>query len=260
MDDARVSELESAVADLGALLVRAEKYRRAAGPDGARLRQDALALGDAARRLHRRNGLDAATLTTLLDEAHALADRLRALVAAVRGSAAYRDALAAHAAGDGATLARVLPEIFADLEPASHRGPLFAPLAWLRRGRLRPVGELTADVVDLVREGLPAEGDDLSRGADPELPAVVLGATAPDEPVVLRLAAEDVRGPLHQLAGSDECLVHVPRLRVPLTVAIAAEFVPDEQLRVELAPEDYARHRDALVAALAAAGVAVELC
>src|SRR5262249_45566764 len=133
-------------------------------------------------------------------------------------------------------------------------------LAWLRRGRLRPVDELTADVVELAREGLPAEGDDLSRGADPELPAVVLGVTAPDEPVFLRLAAEDVRGPLHQLAGSDEVPVHAARLRVPFTVAIAAEFVPAEQLRVELAPEDYARHRDALAAALAAASVPVDVC
>jgi hypothetical protein len=259
VDEARVSELESAVADVGALLLGAQKYRRAAGAEGARLRQDALALGDAARRLHRRDGFDAATVATLLDEAHALADRLRALVAAVRASAAYRDAVAAHAIADEATLARVLPEIFADLEPAPRRGPLFAPLPWLRRGRLRPVEELTADIVGIAREGLPAEGDDLSRGADPELPAVVLGATMPEEPVVLRLAAEDVRGPLHRLAESGEYLVHVPRLRAPLTVAIAADFAPDEQLRLELAPEDYARHRDALVAALAAAGVAVDV-
>ena len=254
-----MTELESAVADVGALLVRAEKYRRATGPEGARLRREAFAIGDAARRLHRRNGLDAATVSALLDEAHALGDRLRGLVSAVRASAAYRDAVAAHAAGDGATLARVLPEIFADLEPASPRGPLFVPLDWLRRGRLRPVDQLTAEVVDLARAGLPAEGDDLSRGADPDLPAVVLGADAPEDPVVLRLAAEDVRGPLHRLADSGEYLVHVPRLRAPLTVAIAADFAPDEQLRVELAPEDYARHRDALAAALAAAGVAVDV-
>jgi len=259
MDEARVSELESAVADIGVLLVRAEKYRRAADPDGVRLRRDALALGDAARRLHRRDGFDAATVTTLLDEAQALADGLRGLVAGVRASPAYRDAVTAHAAADVATLARVLPEIFADLEPASGRGTLFAALPWLRRGRLRPVDELAADVVTIARDGLPAEGDDLSRGADPELPAVVLAATAPEEPVLLRLAAEDVRGPLHRLAGSDEHLVHVPRLRAPVTVAIAADFAPDEQLRVELAPADYARHRDALAAALAAAGVAVDV-
>ena len=258
MDEARVSELESAVADVGALLVRAEKYRRATEADGVRLRQHALALGDAARRLHRRDGFDAATVTTLLEEAHALADRLRALVAAVRASAPYRDAVAAHATGDEATLARVLPEIFAGLEPASRRGPLFAPLPWLRRGRLRPVDELTAELVGMARDGLPAEGDDLSRGVDPDLPAVVLGATAPEEPVVLRLAAEDVRGPLHRLAESGEHLVHVPCLRAPLTVVLAADFAPDEQLRVELAPEDYARHRDALAAALAAAGIAIE--
>src|SRR5437870_2399153 len=100
MDEALVGELEAAVADTGALLVRAQKYRRGAGPEGSALAREALALGDAARRLHRRDALDAAAATRLLDEAHALAARLRALIAAVREAPEYRAAVAAHAAGD----------------------------------------------------------------------------------------------------------------------------------------------------------------
>jgi hypothetical protein len=245
VDEARVSELESAIADVGALLVRAQKYRRGAGPEGATLEHAAFALGDAARRLHRRDTLDAAAATALLDEARALADGLRRLVASVHASADYRAAVAAHAAADGATLARLLPAIFAGLEPATPAGPLFAPVAWLRRGRFRPFAVLVADVAN----GLAAAGDDLSRGADRELPAVVLSGTAPDEPVALRFAAETIAGPLHRLADGDEHLVHV-RTYALRRRCFARRFAPDEQLRVEIAPAEYARFRDAPAAAL----------
>src|SRR5438128_2128127 len=81
---------------------------------------------------------------------------------------------------------RLLPGIFAGLEPVTAVGDLFGPITWLRRGRLRPVVDVVADV----QAGLSAEGDDLSPGADAALPAVSLrDAPPPDEPVVLRLPA-----------------------------------------------------------------------
>ena len=146
MDEGLVTELESAIADSGALVVRAQKYRRGAGPEGAALLGAALALGDEARRLHRRDALDAAGTARLLAEARALAERLRALLDEVRAGPDYRAAVAAHRAGDRAALARLLPAIFAGLEPAPAPGDFFAALAWLRRGRPRPAEEVVGEV------------------------------------------------------------------------------------------------------------------
>jgi hypothetical protein len=224
--------------------------------EGAGLARDAMALGDAARRLHRRDALETAAVTALLGEARALSARLRALIDAVRAAPDYRAAVTAHATGDHATLGRLLPVIFSGLEPLSAVGDLFAPIAWLRRGRLRPVVDVVADV----QAGLPAEGDDLSPGADAALPAVGLRDTSPpDEPVVLRLPAGTVVAPVHRLSESGEVLVHVPHLSVPAAIVrLASRLELEEQLRVEIAPAEYAHHRDALEAAFTAAGVPVE--
>ena len=254
-----MTELESAVADAGALVVRAQKYRRGAGPEGAALLAAALALGDEARRLHRRDALDARAAAHLLAEARALGARLRALLAEVRAGRDYRAAVGAHRAGEGTVLVRLLPAIFAGLEPAPAPGDLFTALAWLRRGRLRPAEDLAAEVLAARTEGLAGEGDDLSPGADAELPAVTLRSDAPpDEPLVLRLPAAALPSPLLRLVESGEYLVHAARLPAPFTLRLAARLATDEDLRVALAPTDYARWRDGVARALAAAGVPVE--
>ncbi len=259
MDEGLVTELESAIADSGALVVRAQKYRRGAGPEGAALLGAALALGDEARRLHRRDALDAAAAAHLLAEARALAERLQALLAEVRAGVDYRAAVVAHRAGDRTTLARLLPAIFAGLEPAPAPGDLFAALAWLRRGRPRPAEEVVGEVLAARAEGLAGEGDDLSPGADPELPAVTLRSDAlPAEPLVLRLPAAALPAPVLRLVESGDYLVHAARLPAPVALRLAARLETDEDLRVELAPADYARWRDAVARALAAAGVPVE--
>jgi hypothetical protein len=259
VDDALVTELETAIADTGALLVRAQKYRRGAGPEGAALLREALALGDAARRLHRQEALDAAAARRLLAEAHALAARVRTLLAAIREAPAYRTAVAAHAAGDQARLAGALPAIFAGLEAVARPPDLFSPLAWLRRGRPRAVADIVAEVTQACAEGLAAEGDDLSPGADAELPAVTLAGERPaDEPLALRLPAATLKAPVYRLADTGEYLVYIPRLRAPLAVLLSTELRIDEQLRVESAPSDYERYRADLRAALVAAGITVE--
>jgi hypothetical protein len=259
VDEALVGELEAAIADTGALLVRAQKYRRGAGAEGGALVREALGLGDAARRLHRQDALDEAAARRLLAEAGALAERLRTLIAGVRGAPDYRAAVRAHTAGDHATLARLLPSIFAGLEAAPAPIDLYTPLAYLRRGRLRPVAELVAEVVEARTQGLAAEGDDLSPGADAELPAVAFRPEAPTgEPMVLRVPAGALPVPVLRLTESGDHLVHVVRLRAPLAVRLAERLEAEEQPRVEIAAADYARHRDALAAALAAAGVPVE--
>ena len=252
-----VSELEAAIADTGALLVRAQKYRRGAGAEGTALASEALALGDRARRLHRHGTLERQSATLLLQEAGTLLERARAFLGSIHAAPDYRDAVRAHAAGDQATLARIVPALFAGLEAASPPAALFHPVAWLRRGRLRPVAEVTADVLRAASDGLEAEGDDLSPGADAALPAVVLSAERPaQEAVVLRIDPPETL-PLYRLEESDEYLVYTACLRVTPVVVLAPSLPTNEQLRVDLTPGDYERHRRELAAALTAAGVAL---
>lgn len=255
-----MTELEAAIADTGALLVRAQKYRRGSGPDGATLARQALALGDTARRLHRRDTLDASAAGALLAEARALADALRDFVAEVQRTAEYRAAVAAHAAGDRTTLVRLLPTIFAGLERASEGVDLFLPIPWLRRGRLRPPADVAAEIDAARTAGVPAEGDDVSPGADAALPAVaVMASPPPDDPVVLRVPADARVGPLFRLSDSGDLVVHTARLVVPTAIARIAERLQlDEQLRVEIDPEAWMHWRTELADALAAAGVPVE--
>ena len=255
MDEALVGELEAAIADIGALLVRVRKYRRGQTGDGATLLDEALALGDRARRLHRHDALDRAAARGLLTEAAALAARVQGLLSAVRAAAEYRAAVAAYAAGDVAALVAALPAIFAGLEPVPRAPDLFYPLAWRRRGEPRPVAEIVAEVKRCRDEGVVAEGDDLAPGADPELPAVLLlGAAPPDEPVMLRFPSGACGEPVYRLADTGEFLVYAPRLRAPFTVLLRPTFETedDEDTRA------YPAWRAALAVALGAVNVPVE--
>jgi hypothetical protein len=155
-------------------------------------------------------------------------------------------------------LAGTLPAIFAGLEVVADAPDLFVPIAWLRRGRPRPVADIVAEVVRARDDGLAAEGDDLTPGADPELPAVVLSAASPaDEPVALRIAAGSL-ALVSRLVDTGELLAHVDRLRVvqPL-VTIAAALGDDEQRRLELSAAEWLARRRELIAALGAAGISV---
>jgi len=253
VDERLVAELETALADAGALLVRAQKYRRGAGRDGAALLRDALTLGDAARRLHRREALDASAATGLVADARGLVARIRAFVADVHADPIYRTAVAAHAAGDQPSLTRTLPEVFNSLAPVTAPHELFHAVPWRRRGRPRTVAELASDVGGLLAGGIPAARDDLSPGVDPALPAVVLQGEHPhDEPVVLRLAGSTLPAPLYRLEDTGEFLVYVSLLRAPVTVVLAPQLDAD---LLEDAAVDYPRYRDDLRTALTAAGI-----
>lgn len=252
MDERLVTELEAAIADAGALLVRSQKYRRGAGAEGTALLHDALALGDAARRLHRQAALDADAIGRLLADARALVERVHAFLGSVRDEPAYRAAVAAHRTGDQAALARTLPQIFHGLVPVAAPPDLYHVVSWRRRGRIRPAADLASDVTRLLADGIAAEGDDLSPGLDTDLPGVVLDAECPtEEPVALRLAAGMIPIPAYHLQETGEYLFYVARLRTPATVIVASEL-PLEAL--EDAPVDYPRYRADLLAALSAAG------
>jgi hypothetical protein len=258
VDEALVSQLETAIADTGALLVRAQKYRVATSGEGADLRRAVLTLGDAARRLHRQGAFDEDAVRRLGAVADSLGTRLRALLTAVVQAPTYLEARQALERGDRDALARSLPLVFADLERVAVPGDLFHPLAWLRRGRLRPAVDVAADARAARDDGVEGEGDDLTPGADAALPALRLTpAPPPDEPVLLRLPSGTLAGPVHRLAETDDHLVHGRRVRLPGVVRLG-RTLGDEQLRVEIPPADWVRWRADLTAALLAAAVPVE--
>src|SRR2546430_17211813 len=72
VDEAVVNELEAAIADIGALLVRVRKYRRGQTGAGATLLDEALALRDPAPRLHPHQAPRPAAAPARLREAEAL--------------------------------------------------------------------------------------------------------------------------------------------------------------------------------------------
>jgi len=254
-DEAAVTALEAAVADTGALLVRAERYRLGAGPAGAALAREALLLGDEARALHRHGRLDGTASRALLARVRTLGEKIEAMLAAIRGAPEYVAARAAVQAGDRAAALRLLPLVFANLEAERAPVALYQPVAWRRRGRPRGVSDLVAEVVRARDEGLSPEGDDLSRGVDALLPAVVLlDAPPPDEPLVLRLDPSRIGPEVLRLTDTGEYLVHVPALR-GLAGVLVAEALPADELEADTA--DYARFRAELVAALEGAGVPV---
>ena len=255
MDDRAATDLEAAIADVGRLLVQLQKYREAAAVHQTLLGA-ALTLGDRARAGHHRQTLDAPSATALVGEVAMLRGRAAAALAAVHGSGPYREAVRAHATADFPTLGRLLPVVFADLETVGARCGGFTSVPWLRRGRPRPAADLAAEIACRRAEGLAGEGAPDAPGSDPELPAVVLAAEPPPgEPLVLAFPADVLPPVLFRLSGTDEILVHVPRLLARFRVCVPAALDDDAVGEATLHWEPY---RAALVEALAAAGEAVE--
>lgn len=251
VDEAAIGTLEQALADLGTLVVQAEKYRRLM-PLVADADRQARTLGADARRLLRRESLGTGEIQTILGEAARLQAELRAAVDATVAGADYRAAVAAYAVADHASLAGVVPEVFAAVEPVGHVPHLFLAVDWTRRGRALTPTVIAAAVQLLAREGLPAIGDDLSAGADATLQAVMLDDEPPeDEPVVLRIDGSTVPVPVFRHAETGTYLIYQPRVRVPFVVELA------DTLDLDAAPPDYDAYRASLSAALRSNGLGV---
>jgi hypothetical protein len=255
MAEALVDELETAVTQLGRAVVQLQKYRIRDRGDALALVRTTLDLGDRARGAHHRRGIDPAVAAALFAEAK---DRLRGietLLGEVRTSAAYREAVAAHAAGDHAVLARRLPEIFADLVVVRPIPDLHVAVPWIRRARPRPPSELAHAAATLIREGWDADDDPLAPGLDPELPAVTVDLEpTTDEPLVLRLRGDAIPPAVFRVDEAGTHLVHVPHLTAPAVAVVPPQL--DEEALGEFSV-DWPSWRAALVSALATEGVPV---
>lgn len=221
MDEGPAHTLEVAVMDASRILLRLEKYR-GIRPIHAALLTDALALGDRARKALRRAGPEPADIAALAEEGLRLRDRVAAALRAVEESPLYRQAVRAHESADLPALRRLLPVLFADLEPVDDVREAYASLPWLRRGRPRPPRELAAVITRIAAQGLAAEGPPEAAGCDPSLPAITLAADPPDDsPVTLRFRGSDLPLAWFRLQWSGNLLLHVRRLRAPFEVHFA---------------------------------------
>lgn len=245
-------QLEATIADIGALLVQLHKFTAGVALHGTLL-AETMALGDRARRHLRARSLDAAADAGLEAEAASLHARATAALDQIRRSPAYRDAAAAHASGDHAALARLLPELFAGLSAIPPPPFLWHPIAWLRRNRPRAAADIVTTVRGVAAHGLEGDGEPTAPGLDPALPAVPLD-TAPTgaDPVLLRWAHADLPPAVFRRDATGELLVHVPRLIAPFTVVLPTTLDEDELGELSV---DHQRYRAELVDAFAAAGI-----
>jgi len=253
MSETRADGLEAALADVGMLLVRLEKYRLEAYPEAGPLRASAVDLGDEARRLHRRGALDGEAAESLLARTDQNRHALTGLLAAIQSGPDYEAAVAAHRRGDSAVLAALWPRLFAGVESGPAPQVAYHPVDWQRRGRPRPPSDLAASVRAQIHDGLDASGDDLSPGADPRLPVVALTLHWPDgAPLALRFAGADLPPPLLHRPTVGEVLLPLGRLRSPAVVELAHASADVDEWAGDLAAF-HAR----VVPALEAAGIVV---
>lgn len=247
MDETPLDALETAISEVGRLLVRLEKYRGLTEVHGALL-AEALTLGDLARSALRRQPLAPSGVSSLVRQAERLRERAAAALRTVEESSAYREAVRAHEAADFPALHRLLPGLFAGLESLGGVRDAYTTLSWIRRGRPRPPREIAAAVVRIRDEGLVAGGSPEAAGCDPRLPAVHLAADAPDDsPVTIRFRGTDLPPALFRLAESGSLLVHVRTLRAPFEVRLAERLGPET---AEEFGAEWPAYRKAIAAAI----------
>jgi hypothetical protein len=254
VDDALVTALEEAIAELGTLLVQMDKFRAAETDDARRLRAASLAIGDRARRAHRHGALDTGLARDLRADADAARTALVRWLAGVRASPAYAAAVGALARGD-ATVHAAWPALFAGVVVEPAPAALFHPVVWQRRGRPRPATEIADELVGFRDEGLPGDGDPIAPGVDPALPAVLLHVEAPvGAPLSLAIRGAACPPAVIRLAATGDVLVPGVRVRLAFAVTLSA---PDADEVDGWTLDPAALHR-ALTEALAARGLPVE--
>ncbi len=247
--------LEAQIAEIGRLAGEGDRYVVVRSGGASTLLDESLALAGEARRLHRRRSDDPGAVASIVERLGAIAARYGTLLEKARTADDYLAAVAAWRAGDAPALARLIPAVFADVTRADVGGFLHYPVAIMGREN-RPIDPATvaARVARLVAEGLEPAEPGSGTASDAALQAVLLYPcwSALDTPAALRLGAATLTLPLFRLGAADEILVYTGRLTGHFDVVLAAT-APDQDRWPEVGV-DYAQYRDALAAALAAAG------
>ncbi len=249
-----LARIEEQVVAMGELLEQTRRYRPLAA-ESARLYEAVSRVTARVRRANRDPsgaGLDFEALAQAVESS---TRAVRHLLEEFHGSPTYRALLNALERDDAAECRRLVPEVFADVEPTTPAGDLHLPLSAKRgEGLLDP--DAAAEAVGrMVREGIePQAGPGL--GADGNVRPIRFfqGITGIDSAAWVIVAGEAVRAPAFRAPDLDEVLVYTRRLRVPLSVGLRRES-PDDWLEVRAG--GYAPYRERCRERIQACGVAV---
>jgi len=250
--------LEAAVAELGALYATARGFTALQARAEGELLPQVTALSSRLRRLVRRAELTDAAIELIARELLAAGSQWHLELQRVRDSTAYQRAVAALRADAQATLAELIPQVFADLRVIVPAPTLYFPVS-PSSGRRRPGGSpflsppACADrLLQMVAEGLDPDASE--EWWDQDLPSLTCAGTpaALESPIALCLASEHVRVTVFGAADGAMRRVFTRHLRGPLSITLAADATDE---RWEAYADSYRAFRDALHAELGRRGV-----
>jgi hypothetical protein len=243
--------VEDRLAEIGVLAGMAERYRLVRERGGPALLDRGLALAAEARRLYRSATGDANEVARLAARCGETAACFGTLLDAARAAPEYVAAVAARRHGDVAALVRLIPAVFADVEPATGVRTLYHPVATTARGsRVRETDGLAAELSRLCTEGIPAAEPGEGPGTDDALTAVILydDWERVDSPVAVGLDAAALGRPIFRVADSTMLLVYAERAAAAGAAVVLAR-APGADRWPDLGTE-YADFATALRAAL----------
>jgi hypothetical protein len=250
--------LEAALTELGALYAAAKTFTTLQPRAEAELLPRLITLGSSLRSRLRNAQLTQEEIDAVAHDIIALRSTWRVELEQLQASATYQQARAALAQDRQIELARLIPQVFAEVELVRQPPSLFFPVS-PSAGRRRPGSspflgpvECADRIVQILAEGLtPEEGSE--EWWERELPHLSCAGSmeALDTPIALRLAAADVRVAVFAASGAPSFRIFTLRLRAPLSVVLAAEAT-DEWW--EAYDDSYRSFRTALQQELTARG------
>lgn len=253
MSDA-FARIEEQVVAIGELLEQTRRYR----PLAAETAELYAAVSRVTARVRRANrdargaGLDLEALARAVESS---AVAVRHLLDEFHSSPTYRALLDALGQEDAPEIRRLVPQVFADLEPTTPAGDLLWPLSAKRgEGLLQPDAAAEA-VARMTSEGIEAQAGP-GVGADASVRPIrfFAGIAGIDAALWVVVAGERVAAPAFRAPELDEVLVYERRLRAPFSVGVRRES-PDDWL--ELRAGGYEPYRERCRELIAASGVAV---
>jgi hypothetical protein len=252
-DDA-FSRIEAHVVAIGELLEQTRRYRPLL-EQAEKLYLSATRVSRRVRIANRSGSAAADDLRALEEEIESIATTARTLLDDLLHGEPYRRLLAALEADDVGTAAKLVADLFADIEPVAPAGPLYLPLSPKRgEGALAP--DAAADTVaDMIRHGIPPQHAP-GAGGDASVRPIRFyeRLSGIDAALLVTVDAGALGRPAFRTRELDEVLVYARRLKAPLAVALPQKS-PDDWL--ELRAGGYAEYREKCRAALIDRGIAV---
>jgi len=254
--------LDRAQTELGDLYTVARRYRRLERSAELEMLPALTNLGMKLRALRRHQQWDDESIAAAARELHALRDTWRDRLDAVRTTGEYLDARRAYSEDDQRTLARLLPEVFAELEVVAPPARLhFAMRVSAPRRQAGDAPFLTADECCERLQAKMCEGITPLRDGtlgDEDFPSVI-ASDDPfdlDTPVSLVQSAADTKQSVFMRSSDAQLLIFTPRLRGPFTVCLCGEW---DDSWWDASDTTYAAFRDEVAARLRNAGQTVSI-